>query len=160
MYACMYVRMYVYKSASRDGTAIAGYLSRSGPVSRWSRGGPFNSEAGLSVPKRAYLSRGGPATGLSIPRRAYISRGGPICPEAGNPNAGLSIPRRACPSRGVPIYPEAGLSASRWAYLSRSRPIYPEAGLKRWLSLGADQAAASIQGYLAPKKPPPPLGPP
>jgi hypothetical protein len=69
---------------------------------RPSRGGPVHPEAGLSVPRRAYPSRGGsirPEAGLSVPRRAYPSRGGPICPEAGP-----SIPRRGDPATGSTGY--------------------------------------------------------
>ena len=42
---------------------------------------------------------------VNVPRRAYLSRGGPICPEAG-----LSAPRRAYLSQGGPVIPKAGLS--------------------------------------------------
>jgi len=64
-----------------------------------------------------------------------MSRGGPTCPEAG-----LSVPRRAYLSRGGPIRPEAGY------YRSRGGPVpHLEAGL---------------QGCLAHKKTPTPLGPP
>eukprot|EP00290_Baffinella_frigidus_P016902 CAMPEP_0180208094 /NCGR_PEP_ID=MMETSP0987-20121128/10546_1 /TAXON_ID=697907 /ORGANISM="non described non described, Strain CCMP2293" /LENGTH=96 /DNA_ID=CAMNT_0022164197 /DNA_START=56 /DNA_END=346 /DNA_ORIENTATION=- len=58
----------------------------------------------MSVPRWAYrpeagLSRGGdvgPEAGLSVPRRAYLFRSGPVCPEAG-----LSV--TAYLSRGGPI---------------------------------------------------------
>jgi len=53
-----------------------------------------------------------PEAGLSVPRRACLSRGGPVRPEAG-----LSVPSRACPSRGGPACPEAG-------YRSRGRRIW------------------------------------
>ncbi|KAJ1489629.1 hypothetical protein T484DRAFT_3648188 [Baffinella frigidus] len=52
-----------------------------------------------------------PEAGLSILRRAYPSRGGSI-----HPKAGLSVLRRAYPSRGGHIRPEAGLSAPTRAY--------------------------------------------
>ena len=50
---------------------------------------PARVEAGLSIPRRAYLSLCTEA-GLSVPRRAYLSL---LCPEAD-----LSVPRRAYPS--------------------------------------------------------------
>ena len=76
----------------------------------------------MTTPTRAGCGVGGvssaspsvqhyPEAGLSILRRAYLSRGGPICPEAG-----LSVPRRVYLSQGGPmarggsLRPEAGLS--------------------------------------------------
>ena len=53
------------------------------------------------------MSRGGPfcpEAGLSVPRRAFLPQGGPVCPEAG-----LSVPRRASLSQGEPDGHEAGL---------------------------------------------------
>ena len=90
-------------------------------------------ESGLSVPKRAYLSGGGPIrpeAGLSVSKRAYPSRGGPI-----RPGAGMSVPKRAYPFRGGPIRPEAGRSGIRRTYLSRGGPVqvrgYRGTSLKR-----------------------------
>ena len=83
--------------------------------------------AGVSVLRRAFLSRGGPIcpeAGLSVPRRvyvpwrAYLSRGGPFCPEAG-----LSAPRRACLSLGGPI-----CALSDDTDCSRGGFIYPRGG--------------------------------
>ena len=101
-------------------------------------------EAGLSVPRRAYLSRGGrvrPEAGFSFPRRACPSRGGLIRPEAG-----LSVPRRACLSRGGPSQdsPEAGLSIPRRAY--------PQA-LLQGLGSKVDRKV-DLQGYLTKTHPP------
>ena len=80
----------------------------------------------LSVAGRGYLS---PEAGISAPRRGYLSRGGYTRLDAGLYvclfRGGLSVPRRAYLSRGGPIRPEAGLSVSRRAYLSRGRPIHP-----------------------------------
>jgi len=53
-----------------------------------------------------------PEVGMYVPRRAYLSRGGPICPK-------LSL------SRGGPIYPEAGLSIPRRPFLSVPRRSCP-----------------------------------
>jgi len=50
--------------------------------------------------------------GLSVLKRACLSRGGPICPEVG-----LSVMRRVCLFRGGSVYPEAGLPIPR-----RARP--------------------------------------
>jgi len=45
-----------------------------------------------------------PLAGLSVPRRAHLTRSGPICPEAG-----LSLPKLACVSRDGPNFLHAGL---------------------------------------------------
>ena len=58
------------------------------PLPVLSQGGPICRRPPLPVC---------PKTGLSDPRRAYLSRGGPIRPEVG-----LSDPRRACLSCGGP----------------------------------------------------------
>ena len=89
--------------------------------------GPISPEAGLSISRRAYPSRGGlfhpgggfihSKTGQSIPRRAYPSR------------------RRTYPFRGGPIHFEAGQSISRRTNKSRGRPIFPDAGLPRIFAL-------------------------
>ena len=65
-----------------------------------------------------------PEAGLSVPRRACLSRSGPVCPEAG-----LSVPRRACLSQGGPVYLKAGMSVLRRACPSLSGPACSEAGL-------------------------------
>ena len=59
-----------------------------------------------------------PEAGLSVPRRAHLSRGGPIYPKAGlsahvHPNAGLSVPMRAHLSRGGPLTLEGGCAMCR-----------------------------------------------
>ena len=70
-----------------------------------------------------------PEPGLSVPRRAYLPRGGSVRPEAGYPSrggstyseAGLPIARRAYPSRGGPINPPAhdehGMRHTSWPAL-------------------------------------------
>jgi len=87
-------------------------------------GWAFSYGRGTPVPARQLPETGlYPEAGLSIPRRAYLSRGGPIYPEAG-----LFIPRRAYLSRGGHIYPEAGQSIPRRAYAIPEAPHPPGGG--------------------------------
>ena len=113
--------------------------------------GPIYTEAGLSIPRRAYPSRGGPIhpeAGLPIPRRAYPSRGGPVCSQAG-----LSVPRRAYSSRGGPIHFEAGLSVPKRACLSRGGPNRPPEQVPVSAYVGSSKNLKDLKAGLYPACP-------
>ena len=88
-------------------------------------GAQFCPEAGLSVLRRAYLSRGGPIrleAGLSIPRRAFSFRRGPVYLEAGFlffldflQRRGGEFSAAVDVFHSVRVCPEAGLSVLRRA---------------------------------------------
>ena len=83
----------------RLGRASAGVCGLGQGLKSLTPGGPAYPEAGLSIPRRVYMSRGGPIypdAGLSVPQWAHPSQGGPVY---------LYIPRQVCESRSGPSHP-------------------------------------------------------